>query len=144
MQTFKFRALHSSPDTQTIQATAARYQDAAIDKLMRLDVKGAARDYDSAEARAAEETPLLVEANERSGTHEQIAQMLREGELAPSDLVFENGAWTTFERSGAFFDVCEDLVDPRQRAATMDGIKMVIGGVVAVVLAAVFIYLRHR
>lgn len=70
--------------------------------------------------------------------------MLREGDLMPSDLVFSNGQWTTFDRSAEFFEACEGMVDTRERAAnTKVVLRAVLGLLAAAVVIALRIWARH-
>jgi hypothetical protein len=133
VKTYAYRVLHSSVDTAAVAAAQARYEDEAFEKLKRLDLKGAARDHDSAGARALDETPLAVDAHESKATEAQIIAMIREGEIKPTDLVFENGTWTTFERSAAFFEACEDSGAP-PAVSIVKPLLSIIGSVLLLIL----------
>lgn len=54
-----------------------------------------------------------VDANEMTGTYEELILALRSGEVSKSDLVLSGGSWVTFETSPEFYESCEHVADHR-------------------------------
>lgn len=134
MSRFRYRHLTAVRDPEAIAAMKDDFRRQAIRRS----------DYVTAGARAENEAPVQVLADESEGSLEEITRMLQEGELMPSDLVFSNGSWTTFDQSAEFFEACEGQVDTR---AQWGNAKIIIRFVVGLVLAAIVIALRlsmHR
>jgi hypothetical protein len=126
---FRYRQLTAVRDAEAVAAMKADFQAQAIRP----------REYLAAGARAEDEAPKAVLANESEATHDELTNMLRSGELMPSDLVFSHGAWTTFEQSAEFFEACEGVTDTRARGQALGPI---IRFVVGLILVAIVIALR--
>jgi hypothetical protein len=80
-----------------------------------------------------------VSAAEGEASFNDLLRMLREGQIAPSDLVFSEGRWLTFDAAPEFFEACEGIADPRKRAHT---IKAVLLFFAAAAIFAVIVLLR--
>lgn len=55
------------------------------------------------------DAPRKVIAAESEGNLDEIEELLRAGELSPSDLVLSGGLWTTFSNAPEFFELCSEL-----------------------------------
>lgn len=129
MTTFRYRQLFAVRDAEAVAVMKAEFEAQALRP----------REYLAAGARAEDEAPKAVHANESTATQEELTRMLQEGELMPSDLVFSHGAWTTFEQSAEFYEACEGVTDTRSNAQhRAPVVRLIIG----LILAAVVIWLR--
>ncbi|MFO0599793.1 MAG: hypothetical protein U0228_31080 [Myxococcaceae bacterium] len=131
---FRYRQLTAVRDPEAVAAMKADFQSQAIRP----------RDYAAAGARAEDEAPKAVLANESQGTREEIERMLREGELMPSDLVYSGGGWTTFEQSPDFFEACEGVTDTRALGQNVGAIFKFLGGALLVIVVIILrVLARH-
>src|SRR2546428_813091 len=60
-------------------------------------------------------TPKKVEAEDRSGSVDEVKSLLREGTLKPADLVDAGAGWQTFSQCQAFSDVCDELAEADEK-----------------------------
>jgi hypothetical protein len=97
-QRFKYRQLHATRDEAAVERLRQEFGGNAWSPRVRR----------RARAKAEREATQQVNADEAEATHDELVRQLRGGELTPSDLVFSNGAWTTFATAPEFYDVCAE------------------------------------
>ena len=93
---FRYRRL-SSDGTRQVEAHYGRGSLGVFNRL-------------SAEAGAVRG----VKSVDSEATFDALVDLLRQGQVSPSDLVFTEGRWLTLEESPEFGDVCLTVVDRRK------------------------------
>lgn len=119
----RYRRLAAHDDPEAMAALRAQRQAEAVKAL---SLEGALE-------ATGEGAPQRIEATDAEASVEELEKALREGTLSPDDLVFSRGAWTTFEQSPDFFEVCEPLVRRRE------GRRKALLGCVALVVLVLFL-----
>jgi hypothetical protein len=119
----------------TLEARRFRYRALSAGSVRDVQPHGRGVSRLVAEAGAVHD----VNANELEASHAELVAMLRDGEVSASDLVLSEGRWVTFETSPEFFDVCEDVVDPRKAAHST---RSILYGVAAIAVVLIVAFLR--
>jgi hypothetical protein len=74
-----------------------------------------------------------VDAHEAAADREQLIRMIQRGDVMPTDLVFSQGMWRTFEDAPEFDDACVGVINERALETNLSEAvpKVLIAAVVA-------------
>jgi hypothetical protein len=132
MTQFRYRKLTATRDAEAVQFV---YENDARSRSLKLSDRRWAR------ADAENEAPQQVHADEAQASFHELVRQLNEGELNGSDLVFSNGAWTTFATAPEFYEVIAGEEEAAEHESR-NGIRNAI--LIALPFAALFFYLLFK
>ena len=132
---FRYRRLKASRDAQAVAELRAEFSESSTAPGDDLD----------AAVRAERSAPLKVDAVEAEASLEELEELLRARKLTPGDLVFSNGAWTTFADAPEFFELCSDLGDVRTKhRGLMGALDLLFRGLFAAISTLLNAVFRYR